>query len=36
VEQPDEHMQEREAEKEADLESLADALAAFRQLQRVR
>jgi len=27
-------MQEREAEKTADLESLADALAAFRQLHR--
>jgi hypothetical protein len=34
VEQPDEHMQDREAEKQADLESLADALAAFRQLNR--
>jgi hypothetical protein len=32
--QTDEHMREREAEKTADLESLADALAAFRQLQR--
>jgi hypothetical protein len=32
--QPDKHMQEREAEKTADLESLADALAAFRQLHR--
>ena len=32
--QPDWHMQEREAEKTADLESLADALAAFRQLNR--
>ena len=32
--QPDRHMQEREAEKTADLESLADALAAFRQLNR--
>jgi hypothetical protein len=31
---PDKHMQEREAEKTADLESLADALAAFRQLNR--
>jgi hypothetical protein len=31
---PDKHMQEREAEKTADLESLADALAAFRQLHR--
>ena len=30
----DEHMQEREAEKLADLESLADALAAFRSLRR--
>ena len=29
---PDKHLQEREAEKTADLESLADALAAFRQL----
>src|SRR3978361_1563474 len=28
------HMREREAEKTADLESLADALAAFRQLHR--
>ena len=28
------HMEEREAEKTADLESLADALAAFRQLHR--
>jgi hypothetical protein len=34
VDQPDQHMREREAEKTADLESLADALAAFRQLQR--
>ena len=34
MEQPDQHMQEREAEKTADLESLADALAAFRQLHR--
>jgi hypothetical protein len=34
VEQPDAHMQAREAEKLADLESLADALAAFRQRQR--
>jgi hypothetical protein len=34
VDQPDQHMQEREAEKTADLESLADALAAFRQLHR--
>jgi hypothetical protein len=32
--QPDQHMEEREAEKIADLESLADALAAFRQLHR--
>jgi hypothetical protein len=32
--QPDKHMEEREAEKTADLESLADALAAFRQLHR--
>lgn len=32
--QPDVHMQQREAEKAADLESLADALAAFRQLRR--
>lgn len=32
--QPDPHMQEREAEKAANLESLADALAAFRQLHR--
>src|SRR6202012_5794902 len=32
--QPDKHMAEREAEKTADLESLADALAAFRQLRR--
>jgi hypothetical protein len=32
--EPDEHMQEREAEKLADLESLADALAAFRGLGR--
>ena len=32
--QPDKHMEEREAEKSADLESLADALAAFRQLHR--
>jgi hypothetical protein len=31
---PDKHMQEREAEKTADLESLADALTAFRQLHR--
>jgi hypothetical protein len=31
---PDQHMQERETEKTADLEALADALAAFRQLQR--
>src|ERR1700691_143999 len=34
VDQPDQHMREREAEKTADLESLADALAAFRQLNR--
>jgi len=34
VDQPDQHMQEREAEKAADLESLADPLAAFRQLRR--
>jgi hypothetical protein len=33
VDQPDQHMREREAEKTADLESLADALA-FRQLNR--
>jgi hypothetical protein len=32
--EPDEDMQEREAEKLADLESLADALAAFRGLGR--
>ena len=32
--QPDNHMQDREAEKLTDLESLADALAAFRQLDR--
>jgi len=32
--QPDRHVQEREAEKLADLESLADALAAFRLLRR--
>ncbi|MFL5288701.1 MAG: hypothetical protein ACJ8AW_49050 [Rhodopila sp.] len=32
--QPDEHMEDREAEKLADLEALADALAAFRQLRR--
>ena len=31
---PDEYLQEREAEKMADLESLADALSAFRQLRR--
>jgi hypothetical protein len=31
---PDKHLQEREAEKTADLESLADALAAFRLLHR--
>ena len=34
MEQPDEHMKAREAEKLADLESLADALSAFRQRQR--
>jgi hypothetical protein len=34
VDDADHHMQEREAEKLADLESLADALAAFRQLHR--
>jgi hypothetical protein len=34
VDQPDQHMREREAEKTSDLESLADALAAFRQLNR--
>src|SRR6195952_1377131 len=34
VDQPDPHLQEREAEKAADLGSLADALAAFRQLRR--
>jgi hypothetical protein len=34
VDQSDQHMKEREAEKTADLESLADALAAFRQLHR--
>ena len=34
VDQSHQHMQEREAEKTADLESLADALAAFRQLHR--
>jgi hypothetical protein len=34
VERPDAHIQEREDEKQADLESLADALAAFRQLRR--
>jgi len=32
--QPDEHIADREAEKLADLEALADALAAFRQLRR--
>ena len=32
--QPARHLQERETEKLADLESLADALAAFRQLRR--
>jgi hypothetical protein len=31
---PDKHMQERETEKTADLDALADALAAFRQLHR--
>lgn len=34
LEQPDKHMKAREAEKLADLESLADALATFRQLHR--
>jgi hypothetical protein len=34
VDQPDQHMREREAEKTSDLESLADALAAFRRLNR--
>jgi hypothetical protein len=34
ADQPDEHMQEREDERLADLESLADALAAFRQRKR--
>lgn len=34
VEQPDQHMQEREAEKLAALESIADALAAFHQRPR--
>jgi hypothetical protein len=34
MDQPDDHMQEREAEKLADLECLADALSAFRQLRR--
>lgn len=34
VDHTDKHLQEREAEKTADLESLADALAAFRQLHR--
>ena len=34
MQQPDPHMQAREAEKLADLESLADTLAAFRQRQR--
>lgn len=34
LEQPDTHMKAREAEKLADLESLADALATFRQLNR--
>jgi len=32
--QPDKHLQDREAEKLADLASLADVLAAFRQLGR--
>jgi hypothetical protein len=32
--QPDQHMEEREAEKTADLEALADAITAFRQLHR--
>ena len=34
MDDPDEHMQEREDDKLADLESLADALAALRQLGR--
>ena len=34
MDQPDQHMKAREAEKLADLESLADALAAFRQMHR--
>ena len=34
MEQPDQHMQEREAEKAADLENVADALAAFRRRRR--
>ena len=34
MDQPDQHTQEREAEKTVDLESLADALGAFRQLHR--
>jgi hypothetical protein len=34
MDQFDQHMQEREPEKTADLESLADALATFRQLHR--
>lgn len=34
MEPSDPHMQERETEKDADLESLADALAAFRQRSR--
>jgi hypothetical protein len=34
MKEPDEHMQEREDEKLADLETLADALDAFRQRRR--
>lgn len=34
VDQTDQHLKAREAEKLADLESLADALATFRQLHR--
>jgi hypothetical protein len=34
MDEPDEHMLQREEEKLADLESLADALAAFRQRPR--
>ena len=34
MDQSDQHIREREAEKTSDLESLADALAAFRQLNR--